>query len=85
MTRPGLSFLPAVVLLATASPLSAADRMDFWEHPRHGANSFNEAVPDQAYFDALAATGATWVRLTFSKWHGEGRDFLIGNAQRWSY
>ena len=81
--RPGRCILLAALALAAASPLSAADRMDFWEHPRHGANSFNEAIPDQAYFDALAATGATWVRLTFSKWHGEGRDFLIGNADRY--
>ncbi len=48
--------------------------------PRHGANSFNEAPPDAAYFAALKATGATWVRLAFSKWPGTGRDFLIGDA-----
>jgi endoglucanase len=67
----------AAALIAT--PVVAAD-IAFWDTPRHGGNSFNEKAPDEAYFRALKATGATWVRLTFSKWKGDGRDFLIGNA-----
>ncbi|MDR7332427.1 cellulase family glycosylhydrolase [Roseateles asaccharophilus] len=62
-----------------ASPAPAAD-IAFWDTPRHGGNSFNGQPPEAAYFRALRATGATWARLTFSKWKGEGRDFLIGNA-----
>jgi endoglucanase len=62
-----------------ATPAQAAD-IAFWDTPRHGGNSFNQQPPDEAYFRALKATGATWVRLTFSKWKGEGRDFLIGDA-----
>lgn len=69
-----------VISLITARPLKAADLIGFWDTPQRGGNSFNGAAPDQAYFDALKGTGATWVRLTFSKWPGEGRDFLIGNA-----
>jgi endoglucanase len=65
-----------------AAPAAAAD-ISFWDMPRHGGNSFNEKVPDEAYFRALRATGATWVRLTFSKWKGAGRDFLIGDADRY--
>lgn len=80
----------AALLLATsvvaasvvASPVAAAD-IAFWDTPRHGSNCFNESPPDEAYFRALKATGATWVRLTFSKWKGEGRDFLIGDADEY--
>ncbi len=61
----------------------AADLMGFWDQSERGGNSFNEAPPGEEYFKALAATGATWVRLTFSKWKGEGRDFLIGDADRY--
>ena len=76
---------PALLCLTLALPsaASAADLMTFWDAPQKGGNSFNAAEPDEAYFKALAATGATWVRLTFSKWKGEGRDFLIGNADRY--
>ena len=71
--------LPALVLqLATV-----ADLIDFWDRPAKGANGFNALPQDAAYFQALAGTGATWVRLTFSKWKGQGRDFLIGNADHY--
>ncbi|MFT4075150.1 MAG: cellulase family glycosylhydrolase [Asticcacaulis sp.] len=70
----------AALALCLAAPVHAATPITFWDTPQYGGNSFNEAVPDEAYFRALKATGATWVRLTFSKWKGEGRDFLIGNA-----
>ncbi|RYE91869.1 MAG: hypothetical protein EOO77_47590, partial [Oxalobacteraceae bacterium] len=69
--------------VAVAVSPTIADPMSFWNHREHGSNSFNESIPDQAYFNALRKTGATWVRLTFSKWHGKDRDFLIGNADRY--
>ena len=68
---------------ALASPAGAADLITFWDQPQHGGNSFNAAPPDTGYFRALAATGASWVRLAFSKWHGQGRDFLIGDADHY--
>ena len=75
---------PALLcLLLSGAPASAADLITFWDTPQKGGNSFNAAVPDKAYFEALAATGATWVRLTFSKWKGEGRDFLLGDADHY--
>lgn len=75
---------PALLCLALAgTPASAADLMTFWDSPQKGANSFNAGEPDAAYFEALAGTGASWVRLTFSKWKGEGRDFLIGDADHY--
>lgn len=67
-----------------AMPARAADLIGFWDSPRHGGNSFNKAPPSLAYFRALRRYGATWVRLTPSKWQGERRDFLIGDADRYS-
>lgn len=67
-------------LLALFATLAQAADIAFWDTPRHGGNSFNGQPPDEAYFRALRATGATWARLTPAKWKGEGRDFLIGNA-----
>jgi hypothetical protein len=58
----------------------AADRIAFWDQPRHGSNCFNEQPPNAEYFRALRAYGATWVRLTFSKWKSaRDGDFLFGN------
>ena len=78
------ALLGALLVTNTAAPTRAADLMGFWNQPEHGGNSFNETPPDAAYFNALAATGASWVRLTFSKWHGEQRDFLIGDADAYT-
>lgn len=64
-------------------PAAGADLITFWDSPQYGANGFNAAPQDEAYFRALSDTGATWVRLTFSKWQGEGRDFLIGDADQY--
>ena len=71
--------------LCLALPAQASMPITFWDTPQYGGNSFNEGIPDEAYFRALKATGATWVRLTFSKWKGakndkDHRDFLIGDA-----
>ena len=78
----GLALITALALIA--SPVNAGTPMTFWDTPQHGGNSFNESPPDLAYFKALRATGATWVRLTPAKWKGEGRDFLIGNADHYA-
>ena len=73
----------AALLMALSPAARAADTIAFWDTPQYGGNSFNQGVPDEAYFRALKATGATWVRLTPSKWKGAGRDFLIGNADHY--
>src|SRR3546814_7805486 len=74
----------ALLGLTTAVPIPApaAAPIDFWNVPRHGGNSFNGTPPDQAYFDALAGYGATWVRLVYDKWTPARRDFLIGEIGR---
>ena len=76
--RYGLALL---ALLLFALPARAGDPMAYWDaQPRRGANSFNGAPPSQAYFDALGATGAEWVRLTWGKWDSAGDGtFLIGD------
>ena len=74
----------AAILAALAQPAAAADLISFWDRPAKGGNVFNTTPKDEGYFQALSQTGATWVRLTFSKWEGAGRDFLIGDADRYS-
>ncbi|MTI45592.1 cellulase (glycosyl hydrolase family 5) [Roseibium hamelinense] len=73
-------FRAAALCAALAQPAQAADLIQFWDTPQKGGNSFNAEPPDADYFEALADTGATWVRLAFSKWPGARRDFLIGSA-----
>jgi Cellulase (glycosyl hydrolase family 5) len=75
--------LLALLLVTASAPVTAADLIDFWNTPRHGGNSFNRLPPDQAYFDALSAYGASWVRLSYDKWKPAQRDFLLGNADRY--
>jgi hypothetical protein len=58
----------ALVIFFLALSASAADLIAFWDQPRRGANSFNEVPPDDAYFRALRAYGATWVRIAYDKW-----------------
>ena len=66
--------------LAVSANVRGADLLAFWDVPRHGANCFNEVPPDAEYFRALRAYGASWVRLTFSKWKSaRGGDFLFGD------
>lgn len=74
----------ALSALMMAPAAGAADLITFWDVPEHGGNSFNGTPPSLAYFKALRGYGATWVRLTPSKWKGERRDFLIGDADRYS-
>ena len=76
--------LLVLLFLGASSAASAADTMSFWNQPRRGANCFNETPPDAAYFRALRAYGARWVRLSFSKWtSARDGDFLVGNFDRY--
>ena len=54
-------------------------KMSFWENQQKGANFFN-AVPTREWFESAAAANIKFVRLTYEKWKGAERDFLIGNA-----
>ncbi len=74
----------AAIFFALLQPAASADLISFWDQPVKGGNVFNAMPKDEAYFRALASTGARWVRLAFSKWRGQKRDFLIGNADNYS-
>lgn len=67
-------------LMLTSGSTNAADKMDFWQQPQHGGNSFNRLPPNEAYFKALHDYGASWVRLSWDKWPKQQRDFLMGSA-----
>src|SRR5688572_17381449 len=74
--------LIVLCLLGLAFPHDArsADTIAFWDVPRRGSNCFNEQPPDADYFRAMRGYGATWVRLTFSKWKSaRPGDFLFGS------
>ncbi|MDO3384768.1 cellulase family glycosylhydrolase [Gilvimarinus sp. SDUM040013] len=73
-------FCTAAVFATLVQSAVAADLIAFWDQPAKGGNVFNAEPKNEAYFQALADTGASWVRLTFSKWEGQQRDFLMGNA-----
>ncbi len=75
--------LTSMLLLSGGGAALAADAIAFWDVPRHGSNCFNESPPDAAYFRALRGYGASWVRLTFSKWKGSQRDFLFGSLDEY--
>lgn len=72
-------FQTLLAAFALSGPALAADQIEFWNTPQRGSNCFNESPPAAEYFRALRGYGATWVRLTFSKWQSRERDFLFGN------
>lgn len=79
-----VSLCLALLLWGILSGFSrAADEITFWDSPRYGGNSFNRLPPDKAYFAALRGYGASWVRLSYDKWHPQQRDFLMGDADHY--
>ncbi|MEM7657465.1 MAG: cellulase family glycosylhydrolase [Bacteroidota bacterium] len=53
--------------------------MSFWNQQRKGTNYFN-GTPTREWFLAAAEANIRLIRLTFEKWQGEERDFLMGDA-----
>jgi hypothetical protein len=70
-------------VISLSGTVAADSKMDFWNQQRKGANGFN-AQPDEAWFLAARQLGVEWVRLTFSKWKGQERDFLFGSLDKYS-
>lgn len=66
-----------------AAPAQAADAIAFWDQPRAGGGQIQRGAPGPGLVPGAKDLGATWTRLGFSKWKGEGRDFLIGDAERY--
>ena len=58
---------------------SQSNKILFWENQQKGTNYFN-AVPTSEWFESAVAANIKLVRLTYEKWKGAEKDFLIGNA-----
>lgn len=67
------------VLFAVAGEAPAGESIAWWDQLRKGANCFNN-IPREQWFADAAAAGIHLVRFSPAKWKGEGRDFLLGNA-----
>ncbi|WP_083439183.1 glycoside hydrolase family 5 protein [Herbaspirillum autotrophicum] len=78
------SWATGLTICALMPLASAADLFNFWQVTQRGGNSFNRQPPAAAYFSALHGYGATWVRLSYDKWKPAGRDFLLGDADRYT-
>ena len=66
----------------SGEPVRTAEKKDFWDIQRRGANFFNEQ--EEGRFNPAKQAGVQWVRLTPSKWKGSGRDFLLGDADNYT-
>lgn len=75
-----LALLP--FLLFSLAGYSQSGKFHFWDTQQKGTNYFN-ALPSRAWFESAAAANIKFVRLTFEKWKGAERDFLIGNADEY--
>lgn len=75
--------LAAVIAGALAAPAAAAaeEKLSYWDQQRKGANNFNRR-PLEGWWREAREAGICLVRLAPDKWQGEGRDFLLGNAER---
>jgi hypothetical protein len=58
---------------------SANEKLAFWDQQRKGANGGGGGDIDD-WFRAATAAGIEYVRLAPATWKGEGRDFLLGDA-----
>lgn len=70
------------LLLVFVFGLSANAWADYFSTPRKGTNFFNQTETAER-FEAAHEYGFNLIRLTPSKWTGEGRDFLIGDADNY--
>lgn len=84
MMLTGLVCLALYLVPGLSEPLNAAEnpKSGFWQTQRKGANFFNRN-PARARFESAAELGVEFIRLVPDKWASTGRDFLIGNADRY--
>ncbi|SRR5579885_3296503 len=68
--------------LIAPQAVQAGAKQDFWNRQRAGANCFNREVTSD-WLKAAKERHIQFIRLTPSKWKSAGRDFLIGNADRY--
>ena len=74
-----------IFLVALLSPksLSSDKKIEFWDVQRKGANCFN-VTPEEQWFKAAHELGIEWVRMTYDKWKGQQRDFLMGDTNNFT-
>ncbi len=72
-----------LILWLLTEALFANSKIEFWNQQRKGANCFN-VEPREQWFVAARDLGLEWVRLTYSKWDGRQRDFLMGDADHFT-
>ena len=72
-----------LVLLLTSKSLPSDKKIEFWDVQRKGANCFNVTSEEQ-WFKAAHELGIEWVRLTYDKWKGQRRDFLMGDTNNFT-
>jgi hypothetical protein len=83
MTKSISVFLLIISLILVFLPgKSQSNKTDFWEKQQKGTNYFN-ANPTREWFESAATANIKFVRLTYEKWKGAERDFLIGNADEY--
>lgn len=72
------------VLAAVVAPAAGREpkKLDYWNVQRRGANWFNR-TPTKEWLVAAKRAGIQVVRLAPNKWRSAGRDFLIGDADRY--
>jgi hypothetical protein len=63
----------------TPTPVQQQQESSYWKQQRKGTNYFNK-TPTKAWFDAAKDANIQLVRLTYEKWKGAQKDFLLGNA-----
>jgi len=69
------------VTMGPAGPARAGEGIGWWDSQRKGANCQSSRV-EATYWRAASAAGIEFVRLAPDGWKAAGRDFLIGNADR---
>ncbi len=75
------SIVSLLILGFLSSPLHANSRLAFWDEQRKGANGGGEDA-DAAYFEAAAAAGIDYIRLSPTNMKSDSRDFLMGDADK---
>ena len=75
-------FVLFLILGFSIQSKSQNSKISFWENQQKGANYFN-STPTREWFQSAANANIRLVRLTFEKWKGAEKDFLIGNTENY--
>ncbi|KEQ19555.1 glycoside hydrolase family 5 protein [Endozoicomonas numazuensis] len=75
-------WLHTLLLFSLFAMNAQAAKIDFWDEQKRGTNFFNSQPTEQNY-KAASDAGIEWVRVTFSKWNSQEKDFLAGNLDNY--